>query len=583
MDHMEEAHMEDITAQPVTLAVRVPDGPRPTSKVTLVRPPVVVLPGALATHGPTPPLGAAYVAAALRENGHPVDLIDGAGEAIGNWVEVDSPVGTLHRIGLSPDEIVDRIDPDTDIVGITTMFLHEWPQVRELSALIKERLPDVFLVLGGENATAFSRWILAQSDAVDACVLGEGEATMVDVADRLARGESLHGMTGVALHAEREGEVEDNGLSTRIGKKELNSSPRPAWDLVPLDKYFAHYPFFGVNRGRSMQVLGTRGCPYKCSFCSSPQMWTTKYVVRDPEDVVDEIAGYVERYGIENVNFVDLTAATNRKWTLGLCDALEARLPGIEWQLPVGTRIEAIDREVLQRIYDTGCRNITFAPESGSERMLEVMDKRVKLDKVLAAVSDGNDIGLRTMINIIIGHPDETWADVRKSVRFMWRSAWKGCSDTAVMMFCPYPGSADFEHLVESGAHTIDEAAYYVGLSRGSSSHQSWNERMSARQLRLLQLFMIASFYVVSWIRRPKRAFAFFKAQVTGTEDTYLDQMVRTKRKNLQTVEDQVEAVELPVVRKDSGESIGPAPELVSVPARPQRAEEAVTALAERR
>jgi radical SAM superfamily enzyme YgiQ (UPF0313 family) len=518
--------------------LRSPDArPRPTATVTLLRPPVVVLPGALATHGPTPPIGAAYVAAALREAGHTVSLVDGAGEAIDQTVEIDSPVGRLEQIGLSLDEIVDRIHPDTDVVGITTMFLHEWPLVRELAARVKARHPDVFCLLGGENATAFAPWILEQSDDVDACVLGEGEATMVAIADRLAEGKPLHGLSGIAFRDPVAGAVVDTGLSIRMTKPELNAGvPLPAWDLVPLQNYWDHYPFFGVNRGRSMNVLGTRGCPYKCTFCSSPQMWTTKYVVREPEDVVDEIVGYVEQYGIRNVNFVDLTAATNRRWTLGLCDALEARAPGVSWQLPVGTRIEAIDREVLQRLWDTGCRNVTFAPESGSTRLLEVMDKRVKLDKVLDAVRDGNQIGLRTMINILIGHPEETWADLRKSVRFTLKAAWLGCSDTAVMMFCPYPGSADFEALVASGRHEIDEAAYYVGLSRGSAAHRSWNDHISARQLRLMQLVMIAGFYVTSWVRRPWRALAFLRSQLGGAEDTYLDQMVRTKRKNLDHV-----------------------------------------------
>src|SRR5690606_26627969 len=148
-----------------------------------------------------------------------------------------------------------------------------------------------------------------------------------------------------------------------------------------LDTYWAHYPFFGVHRGRSMQVLGTRGCPYQCTFCSAPQMWTTRYVAREPEDVVEEIRGYVEEFGVENVNFVDLTAATNRRWTLGFCDALDRSGLDITWQLPVGTRVEAIDREVLQRLWDTGCRNITFAPESGSPRLLDVMNKRIKLER----------------------------------------------------------------------------------------------------------------------------------------------------------------------------------------------------------
>ena len=507
---------------------------RPTAVVSLLRGPVLVLPDALATHGPTPPLGLAYVAAALRQAGHEVQLVDGAGEAMDRVVDVDSPVGRLNQIGLSLDELVARIRPDVDIVGITTMFLHEWPTVRALAGKVKERFPDVFVVLGGENATAFSRWIIEQSEAVDCCVLGEGEATMVEIAHRVAEGKPLHGLAGIAVHDELDGGVLDTGLSVRLGKRELNATiPRPAWDLVPLEDYWAHYPFFGVDRGRSMNVLGTRGCPYKCTFCSSPQMWTTKYVVREPEDVVDEIVEYVDRYGIQNVNFVDLTAATNRRWTLGLCDALEARAPGVSWQLPVGTRIEAIDREVLQRLWDTNCRNITFAPESGSERLLELMDKRVKLDKVVEAVRDGNRIGLRTMINILIGHPEETWPDLLRSVAFMWKAAWLGCSDIAVMMFCPYPGSADFDALVASGRHVIDDAAYYVGLSRGSSAHRSWNDHIGARALRLMQLFMIASFYGVSWVRRPWRALSFLRAQFGGAEDTYLDQMVRTKRKNL--------------------------------------------------
>jgi radical SAM superfamily enzyme YgiQ (UPF0313 family) len=545
-----------------------------TVKVAILRAPVVVMPGALATHGPTPPLGAAYVAAALREAGHSVHLVDGAGEAIDQCVEIDSPVGPLEQIGLSLEEIVDRIDPDTDIVGISTMFVHEWPTVRDLAALVKKHHPDVLVVLGGENATAFAPWILEQSDDVDCCVLGEGEATMVAIADRVAAGRPIAGLPGVA---QRDGgEVVDTGLSIRLTKKELNSQiPRPAWDLVPLEKYWEHYPFFGVHRGRGIQVLGTRGCPYKCSFCSSPQMWTTKYVVREPDDVVDEIVEYVDRYGVENVNFVDLTAATNRRWTLGLCDALERKAPGVSWQLPVGTRIEAIDREVLQRIWDTKCRNITFAPESGSERLLEIMDKRVKLDKVLQALADSREIGLQTTINILIGHPAETRRDLWKSVRFMLKASWIGCSDTAVMMFCPYPGSADFDALVSSGKHVIDEASYYVGLSRGSSQHRSWNDQLGARELRVMQLFMISSFYLVNWLRRPWRFLGFVRSQLTGTEETYLDQMVRTKRKNLDPISPKRQRRRARRRERAAARGVGPADESAGRPA-----EERVAAMA---
>lgn len=503
----------------------------PVTIVTLLRPPVVVMPRSLATHGPTPPIGLAYIAALLRACGHTVKVVDGTGEAVDRCVDFVSPVGTLHRVGLSPAEIVERIPADTAVVGITNMFLHEWPQVREIAELAKRRLPGAFVVVGGENATAFARWILAECAAIDCCVLGEGEATMLELVDRLAGGKPLSTMTGLAVRDERSGAVVCTGLPVRLAKSELDALPLPAWDLVPLDRYWSTGPFLGVNRGRSMQVIGTRGCPYQCSFCSSPQMWDTRFMVRDPEAVADEIADYVRRYDACNINFVDLTAATNRKWTLDLCDALERRATGITWQLPVGTRTEGIDREVLRRMRETGCRNIVFAPESGSQRMLEAMNKPSSLAHVLGALRDAHQVGLCTTVNVIVGHPQERWADVWQSLEFLLRAAWAGADDTAVIMFCPYPGSADFDALVACGRHVVDEASLYVGLSRSSSSHRSWNERMSARQIRLAQMLMTAAFYGATVLRRPARIVDFVRAQITGRENTYLDQMVRTRRK----------------------------------------------------
>jgi radical SAM superfamily enzyme YgiQ (UPF0313 family) len=253
-------------------------------------------------------------------------------------------------------------------------------------------------------------------------------------------------------------------------------------------------------------------------------------VVRSPEDVVDEIATYIDEYGVENINFVDLTAATNRKWTMGLCNAIEARLPGLRWQLPVGTRAESIDREVLQRLHDTGCRNVTFAPESGSARMREVMKKRADAEHILDCVRNGHEIGLRTMCNIVLGHPEERPADVWASTKFLLRAAWTGCDDAAVILFCPYPGSEDFERLVTNGDHELDDAAHYVGLLRSSAAHRSWNPSMGARTLRMLQLGMLAAFYGTSVLRRPRRVLEFIRSQITGQENTYIEQMIRTRR-----------------------------------------------------
>lgn len=511
-------------AQLIDFPTRRADADR-SVRVMLLRPPIVIFPRSLSSYGPVPPVGLAYVAAVLRELGHDVDVIDASGEAIDRWEDFDTPVGTLRRVGLPPEEVAARIPPDVEVVGITHMFLHEWPQVRALVEAVRARLPDALIVLGGENATAFHSWILDEAPAVDACVLGEGEAVVAELACRVAEGRPLQGMEGLAVRS-TEAAVGDGGLSPRI--RQLAEIPRPAWDLFPLADYWEYSDFFGIHRGRSMPMLATRGCPYKCSFCSSPQMWTTRYLVRDPEDVVDEIEDYVERYGIQSVNFVDLTAVTKRQWTLDFCDALERRALDIEWQVPVGTRVEALDAEVLQRLHDTGCRYVTFAPESGSKRMLEVYDKRVDVSKIQVALREAHRIGIRSRINIIIGHPQERWSDQWHSFRFVLRAAWNGCDDAAIIMFCPYPGSRDFADLVEGG-YVIDEAAYYVGISRTSAGHVSHNPRMSSRQLRVVQMLGVASFYGLGLVRHPKRIVEYVRAQRSGTENTFFDQLIRIK------------------------------------------------------
>src|SRR5690606_35308754 len=136
-----------------------------TARVALLRPPVVVFPRSLSRYGPVPPIGLAYIAAVLREAGHHVDVVDGAGEGIDRAEDVETPVGTVRRVGLPPEEDVERIPGIADMVGITHMFLHEWPQVRELATLVRARLPDDVIVLGGENATAFKDHIFEQCPA----------------------------------------------------------------------------------------------------------------------------------------------------------------------------------------------------------------------------------------------------------------------------------------------------------------------------------------------------------------------------------------------------------------------------------
>jgi anaerobic magnesium-protoporphyrin IX monomethyl ester cyclase len=501
--------------------------PAPSIPITLIRPPVVVLLNSLSYVGPMPSIGVAYVAAVLRDAGHDITVIDAPGERLDQLHDFPSPSGMMRRIGLAPDEVIDRIPEGTRIIGITHMFLHEWPQVRAIAEAARARFPDALIMLGGENASSFTQWIFEETDAIDCCVRGEGEATAAELAARVAAGASLEGMAGVAF---RPGYLEaEEAPSLPVRLRKLSEVPRPAWDLFPIENYIRYPSTFGVDRGRTIPMLATRGCPYKCTFCSAPQMWTTRYIVREPVDLVDEIEDYVNRYQVDNIDFVDLTAMTKRSWILEFCGELRKRKLDITWQIPVGTRSESIDAEVLQALYDSGCRNITFAPESGSPRMLEIFDKRLDLDHILESIRASNRVGLITHVNTIIGHPKETWHDRWLNLRFLLKAAAAGCDTASTIMFHPYPGSQDFHQLVDSGKLVIDHAFVYDGIARGGPSHHSWNPGISSRMLHLTQMASMGAFFILGNILRPRRALHFVRALFGGEENTVYEQGLRSK------------------------------------------------------
>src|SRR5262245_56949164 len=109
----------------------------PAARITLIRPPILQIPVSFSSYGAMPPIGLAYIAAALRDAGHHVTVIDSPGESIERFINVPSPVGMLQLNGLTAEEIVDRIDLQTEIVGISHMFLHEWPTIREIAERVK--------------------------------------------------------------------------------------------------------------------------------------------------------------------------------------------------------------------------------------------------------------------------------------------------------------------------------------------------------------------------------------------------------------------------------------------------------------
>ncbi len=494
--------------------------------ITLIRPPTVSTPNAYSVPI-TPPLGVAYVAASLEAAGHRVDLIDAVGEAPLSRGPTCHP-GLVYN-GLSIDEIVARIEPSTDAVGISAMFSQEWPHTEQLVCAVRRRFPRVPIVLGGEHATAVWQHILETCPAVTLCVLGEGEETVTDLVDYFDGCKTLEEIPGVAFR--RNGRLHHTPHRRRIRK--LRQIPRPAWHLVPMETYLDAGFALGVDLGRSMPILATRGCPYQCTFCSNSTMWTNRYVMRDVTDVVDEIADYVEHYRARNIDFYDLTAIVKRAWILEFCRELERRELSITWQLPSGTRTEVLDAEVLRSMYRTGCRNVTYAPESGSERTLRRMKKRISLPRLVESVRAAKRTGLSLKCNIVIGLPGETRGDIWESLRFALRLARLGVDDVGLYLFSPYPGSELFSELREKGIIKKLDNDYFASLGcfmdfrRGSP----YCEAVGPRELNLYRSTGMAVCYALSYATHPWRILRTIRNVLIDRSSNALEQRLYELKK----------------------------------------------------
>ncbi len=527
--------------------------------VTLIRPPKITSDFAPHTQSGVPPIALACLAAVLEEAGHRVTVLDAYGEAPGHTADI---AGTnLNTVGLTADGIAAAVPSDTDVIGLTCMFSQDWLYAKHVVAAVHAALPRAPIIVGGEHVTADPEHALRSAPAITACGLGEGEETLVEFVDAIATGRTLRSVAGLALRA-------DDGAPFRTPPRarvrDVDTLPWPAWHLVPTLRVYLdnHFGFEEQNR-RAMPMMATRGCPYRCTFCSSPSMWGTGWFARDPQDVIDEIAFYLERYGIEHVEFYDLTAVVDRRWILAFTRLLiAARLP-ITWRLPSGTRSEALDEEVLRAMVASGCEAIVYAPESGSPRTLARVRKKVTPERMLASMRAAVRAGMHVRGHFIMGMPGQSPSEVAETFRFIARMAWVGVHDVNSYFFYPYPGSEMYRALVARGDIDPSSPAYDELLAGACFTDfkaiRSWSEYFSPRALRLICLASMAYFYVLSFLFWPLRPLQTLWRVVRGRPFTWLERFLHAgfRQYVLRRRVSRLPIVTTPVVRRAVSEHSG--------------------------
>lgn len=481
----------------------------------------------------TPPVGVAYLAAYLRARGHDVAVIDGVGERVFQYTRVFDRAYGFHLHGLTLPQIVERINPESArLIGVSCMFSQDWPVAKELIARIRTRFPRSKILCGGEHITAMPEYSLRDSGEIDFCILQEGEATLLELVEALEKSDHrskqhFRHISGIAT-LDEDGQYRPTILRPRI--KDLDALPYPAWDLVPMENYLASGSSFGVSKGRNMPIVASRGCPYACAFCSNVDMWAGKWSARNSHAVVDEIEHYVSEYRANNFDFYDLTMIVRKDWILAFCAELEKRQLDINYQLPSGTRCEAIDQEVAAALQRTGCCHIVYAPESGSERTLRRIGKQISLRRVVSSMKSSVNVGTFVKANIVLGFPGDGHLDTFRTFLFLLKMAWIGVHDVFVYTFSPYPGTPLFKELQRSGRLGEIDQDYFFGLTTYIKLTQalSYTEHISDRALTAYRLICLVAFYSSSFLFHPRRVIQILRNLSLDQADTRIEQFIKS-------------------------------------------------------
>lgn len=486
--------------------------------VTLINPPQFFSKLQFAA-GVIPPLGLMYLSSFLRSKGHDVQIIDSVVERSDNYYNIEDEISCR---GMNIDDIICRIQDDVKLIGITNLFSFAFPIVRKLSKEIKKVFPAVPIVVGGAHPSATPIETI-QNTCIDYVIISEGEKTLNELVENIDHEEYIRRLDGICFER-KNGELVFNPKTKFI--ENLDSLPFPSRDLVPLEQYYRVHEAHGPSKDRWSPVISSRGCPFKCTFCTS-NLWNRHYRYRTPENVVDELEECVKRFGITEFHFEDENLTLNKKRTIDICNEIQKRHLDIRWQTPNGIRASVTDREMLSNMKASGCFHITVAPESGSKRVLnEIIHKNQDLEQIKDVVGFSSAIGLKTAAYFVIGLPGETTEEVNMSIRFACELARSGLDEVAFSNFIPLPGSELYKKLMGKGLFKNDWKSM---ISIGDLTKSvSWSEHIPSKKLQQLRNKAYLKFFLVKSLYHPVRILESILNVLTTKEELKTERILIT-------------------------------------------------------
>lgn len=294
---------------------------------------------------------------------------------------------------------------DAELYGFSSIC-SSYPLTIRISKVLKALRPKSTILLGGPQASVVDVQTLAAFPFVDLVLRGEAEQTLPLVLDQLAGERRLDRVPG---------------LSYRVGVKPQRNANAPViqdLDALPSPAYHLTRDLQGA--ARASLELG-RGCPFACTFCSTNDFFRRNFRLRSPERALRDMRMIAATYSIRDFELVHDMFTVDRRRVASFCEAMIASGENFTWSC--SARTDCIDEELLELMARGGCRGIFFGVEAGSERMQKIIDKHLDPKRAEEIIDATERLGIRSTVSLITGFPDETWEDLRETMRIFMRSA----------------------------------------------------------------------------------------------------------------------------------------------------------------
>ncbi|OGP49414.1 MAG: hypothetical protein A2Y79_09855 [Deltaproteobacteria bacterium RBG_13_43_22] len=415
-------------------------------KILLIRPPYT----RLKSSGQAPyfPLGLGYIASVLSEDGFETKIYHAENpllknekiildaevafdsRSIGYRKYIESIKDREHYVWKEVKDTLNMYQPD--LIGISLLSV-EIASALKISQICKEYNEKCYVVWGGLHPTFLPSDCLMNKE-VDFVIRGEGEYPMLELCRSIEKGDKISKVPNLSYR--NNGDLCHNDTMMLI--KDLDEIPFPARDSILYPESF-DFKSFG-------SMIVSRGCPFRCSFCSSRNFWDNKVRFRSPENIIQEIKIIKKDYGTKFIMFWDDSFTINKNIIEKYCKALIESDLKINWK--TATRADLIDDDLLNLMKKSGCVKLEIGVESGSDRIKKLICKDVTNDQIKKAFTLINKSGLGSGAFFMAGFPDETIEDLDQTFGLMKEL---DATEIAFNIFDPMPGSTDYQKCIDRG------------------------------------------------------------------------------------------------------------------------------------